>query len=76
MSDDTTPNRDGIDSAVEAAPGTLVATLLVYATSWTAHPMDGVTASAVVMLASIASSYIFGKIRKIRKLQITQKDGA
>lgn len=70
MNDETpnTTHAQGVHSAVDATPGALVATVLVYLTSWTAHPMDALTAAAVVGLGSLASSYIVARLRRLRKV--------
>lgn len=73
MSDDTqpTPHEQGIQSAAEAAPGTVVgaflAGLLYYGTSWTSHPMDATTAAGIagglVAMGAVVSSYIQARRR-------------
>jgi tetrahydromethanopterin S-methyltransferase subunit D len=66
-----TPHQVGVQSAVEAVPGSLwgglLAGILYYGTQWTAHPMDAGTAAGIagglVALGAMLSSYIQGRRR-------------
>jgi len=64
MPETTTPHREGSASAVEATPGAALAILLVYCTSGTKHALNDQTAGALVMVASVASSYVLAFIRE------------
>ena len=64
----TTPHREGVASAVEAAPGAALAVVLVWASkSFTRHPLDIVTAGALVSIFALASSYVIAWIRQLRR---------
>jgi hypothetical protein len=61
---DPTPHTEGTASAVEALPGAAIATILVYLSQFTKYPMDAGTGSALVLVASLASSYVLAFARR------------
>ena len=60
---DATPNQTGVRSALEASPGALASTYLVMLLQGTRWEINASQAVALVGLASIVSSYLFGLYR-------------
>ena len=55
--------KRGAQSAAETVPGGAIASVLVWALSFTPYPMPPEVACAVVIIGGMASSYLIGRTK-------------
>lgn len=65
---ETTPHKEGKASILEATPGAGAALAIVWVSQHTSHPMDLNTATGLVAIFSLLSSYVMAFLRERRKV--------